>query len=253
MNATDEQFRLDLAQALDASAHDIAPLDTAALVGAGARRVRQRRLAGGAAAMVGVLALGGGTWALVNGPERPQVAAPAPTVSPAESSTVPAPSSAELAVNDTYGVTHHFVVRFTPTDPEPIAWYRVVDGREQLLATSAMPATGQARVLTGSDAPDVVVGVVPDEATHVALLAGGEFRGMAGSEEGTPLPGSGLDAVVWMVAPEHDTPDLFPLWYRADGTPVSDQGPATSCGSRRASPSRSRSGRSPATASSAWT
>ena len=44
MNTTDERrFRLDLAQALDASAHDIAPLDTAALVGAGARRVRRRR------------------------------------------------------------------------------------------------------------------------------------------------------------------------------------------------------------------
>ena len=78
MNTTDERrFRLDLAQALDASAHDIAPLETAALVGAGARRVRRRRVAGGAATMVGVLTLGGGSWALVNAPGRSQVIRPA--------------------------------------------------------------------------------------------------------------------------------------------------------------------------------
>lgn len=230
MNTTDEQFRATLAHALDDAASDLAPLEVDALVTAGSRRVRHQRIATGAAAMVGVLALGGGGWALLNQPRTPQVAEPAPTASPTALPSAPAdqtPSSATLDLINANepDVAHRFEVRYTPGDAEPLAWYHLVDGTEKLVATSPPPTPGQSRVFMTPDVPGVVLGVVPDDSVQATLMAGDEARWLAGGGPGVVVPGSGLSAVAWLAQEGAGVGEtLYALWFRADGTPVTDQG-----------------------------
>ena len=224
MNTTDERrFRLDLAQALDASAHDIAPLDTAALVGAGARRVRRRRVAGGAATMVGVLTLGGGSWALVNAPGRSQVAAPAPTASPAVAPSASPTDSVGADPEAPVETGQEYVVRHFPGDPAPLALYSIVNGVEDLMGRAAMPVPGRAVIVSSATDPTAVVVVVPAEARRIGLLETGRAGGFSGGSDLAPVPGTALKfGVLLMDADPTDLSALVPMWWRADGTPVTD-------------------------------
>ena len=228
MNTTDEQFRSDLAEALDASAHDVVPFDTAFLVDAGARRVRHRRLAAGATAAVAVVALAGGGWTLLNQAPQPLVAAPAPSVSPTPTASSPADGSVTISAGDPeqYPADYwDFKIKVVPGSSTPLEFYRVVDGVERLLLTSAEPTPGKSRLFTTPDAPSYVLGVGPADATNVTLLDTGRAAGFSGGDHLVPLGATGWKAFVIHLAQDPGSAsDLALMWWRADGTPVSDNG-----------------------------
>lgn len=220
MNTTDEQFRATLTHALDDAADGIAPFDTAALVDAGARHVRGRRLATGAAAMVGVLALAGGSWAFLAQDRQPQVAAPQPTASVAAGRTAPVQATLDLSEGMTSGANPatEFTVTLLPDDTLVMA--QVHDGTTTEL--QRLPLAGRSTIGWTPQYGDVLLGVVPVDAVGVALLESGNTGGYAGPKL-ADLPGTGLKAVgVRLDQQPEANPTLSLMWWRADGTPVTN-------------------------------
>ncbi len=220
MNTLDEQFRADLAEALDASAHDVAPFDTSLLVDAGARKVRQRRAAAGAGMAAGVIALAGGGWAVLNQPRQPQVAAPAPTVTPAPIPSVARDTTARLVVP---GAEGSYEVTIQAGDPLVVGFAQVIDGTVSGVEKRQFPS-GMSLVGQGTVDGQVVLGVVPREAVRVNLLENGNAGGHGGVVL-ADLPGTAWKAfgVRLDMAPMAGEP-ITAMWWRADGTPVSDNG-----------------------------
>lgn len=220
MNTTDEQFRATLTHALDDAADGIAPFDTAALVDAGARHVRSRRLATGAAAMVGVLALAGGGWAFLAQDRQPLVAAPQPTASTAPWRTAAVQATLDLSEGIVSGVNPatEFTVTLLPDDTLVMA--QVQDGTSTEL--QRLPLKGRSTVGWTPQYGDVALGVVPADAVDVSLIETGKTGGWAGPQL-ADLPGTGLKAVGFRL---HQLPDPNPVlsmvWWRADGTPVTN-------------------------------
>lgn len=223
MNTTDEQFRSDLAEALDASAHDVAPFDVSLLVDAGARKVRQRRAAAGAGLAAGVIALAGGSWAVLNLPGPPRVAAPAPSPSPTPSE-VSFPGNDPEDPNASLGTQVQFVARVVAGSPTPVHYYRVTDGVEELLASVPLPAAGTSLVLHSEQAPNSMIVLVPDDATSISLLGTGGSVSYVGGDRLLPLPGTALKAeLVQVVSPATSfDASAAVLWWRADGVPVTN-------------------------------
>ncbi len=235
MNSSEDQLRAELHDALSAAGPDLPPVDAAALVDSGHRVVRRRRLAAiaGVAALAAVAAVGA---SVLGGPEPAADTRPGGTSS--VSATRGATTSATIELTGPQAVggidATRFVVRIGPNamprvDGAPgagadLAFYAVVDGREQLLGGSSTDGmTGKATFGYG-DGTDVVVGIVPADAVEASLQGDGTIGGFAGSDL-VAVPGTAFKAVAFRLS---DIPgqsiDVKPIWWRADGTPVTNDG-----------------------------
>lgn len=228
MNTTDEQFRSDLAEALDASAHDVAPFDTTFLVDAGARRVRQRRIAAGATAAVAVLALAGGGWAVLGRGNEPIVAAPTPSPAAPTAPAAPVDATAVLTVPGTQSEGGNpatdFRVRVSGASDLTVEYSQVLDGTTTLLGRTLIG--NGAQVLWNTPSKDVVLGLVPREATRAGLLEDANTGGTTAEGDLVDLPGTPYKAFAFRLysVPAEPSPTLTVMWWLSDGTPVSNNG-----------------------------
>lgn len=240
MNPTDEQLRLRLHAAIDAYADDGSPaLDPAALIASGTRLVRRRRLAvaGVVSATVGAVALA--ATAVVGPFDGASDVRPGGTTTGTVTSA-PGPASATLTLpgsgvaDGTEGTT--FVVKVGPAaladDGAP------VDQSREEVGYYVEDATGRPRLLAGASTEglanratlwhgggDVVLGLVPADAAAVGLLPGRDGNTGGSSLDGPRrLPGTRWSAVAFRLdrVPAVGERDYAVVWWRTDGTPVTN-------------------------------
>ena len=99
--------------------------------------------------------------------------------------------------------------------------------------------SGDAFGVIGTAGDDIVLGLVPDDAVRAGLLTTATTGSFTGAPENpVPLPGTGYSAVGFRLAdsPPPGPDDLEPIWWRADGTPVTNTetgtGVRSSCAKR---------------------
>ena len=207
----DERFRADLRGALDDAAAGVTPLDAAALIATGDRTVRRRRLAAAtvavAIALVGALAVLPGLGQRLATPIAP----------PTGHATLTLPLTTPTGTQDTT-----FTV--TVLTDGTVEYAAVRDGTAVPRGGSSLAGLdGQATIGTAGD--DIVLGLVPDDAVRAGLLTTATTGSFTGAPENpVPLPGTGYSAVGFRLAdsPPPGPDDLEPIWWRADGTPVTN-------------------------------
>ena len=206
----DTQFRAQLADALDEAAGTVPPLDAAAIVADGTRRVRRRRVTGGVLAAI-VLGVAGAVGVALGPPAPPPFLAP-PTAVPDAAVT----ATVEGLAGGTYTVTLR---------PGAVEYAVLVDGRPSVMGRSSLAGPPSRSVVEVFDGPPaVVLGVVPDEAARVGLLDTGNAEGYAAAVL-APLPGTGYAAFGVEFVGTPTLPDeVTALWWRADGVPVANSG-----------------------------
>lgn len=223
MNSTDEQFRVDLNDALDASAHDVLPLDPTALVDAGARRVRQRRLAGVAGVAAAAVVVGGGGWAALNLPDQPVAGTPTPSLPRVLGSVdvkVPeTPPESPDAVNPAS------TFRVTVTEDDTIQFAQLSDTGSTVLGQAKAANASTATIGWFPASQDVLILVVPQDAVRVGLLQSGDTGGYSSIDAPVDIPGTTLRAFGFRLAdvPRGDNPTFEAIWWRADGSAVTDK------------------------------
>lgn len=230
MSTSEDQLSTELHDALASVGPALPHVDPAALVETGHRVVRRRRLAAGVgvAALAAVIAVGA---SVIGGGDRaadlrPGVSTPARDTASAEVE-LPGPQ-APGGIEAT-----RFVVKIGPdamprVDGAPasgadLAYYTVVGGKEQLLAGSTTAGAGKATFGYG-DGTDVVIGIVPNDAVDASLQADGVITGHAASPL-VAVPGTSYKAIAFrLMEIPRGQPDIKPIWWRADGTPVTNEG-----------------------------
>jgi hypothetical protein len=229
MSTSEDQLRTDLHDALSQAGPGLPHVDAAALLDTGHRAVRRRRLAAGAglAAFAAVVAVGA---SVLSGSDR------AADLRPGVSTAVRATASATLELPGPQAAggidATRFVVRIGPdamprVDGAPpasadLAYYALVDGREQLLGGSSTAGAGRATFGHG-DGTDVVIGIVPGDAVDASLRGDGVITGHAASPL-VAVPGTGFKAIAFRLTEiPRSSPDIKPIWWRADGTPVTNE------------------------------
>lgn len=228
MNTTQDEFRLDLADALDASAHDLAPLDTDALVAAGTRRVRQRRLAtvAGVGALAVVVGLGASWLPSLTGTPSPAAPTPVATAHSAATARVELPLNGGT-VESNPNIT--FEVSILPGQEPDLVYSSVAeDGTVTRMGGSSTDGlVGQSTLGTSGD--DIVLGIVPSDAVAATLMDPTFSIGGFTSAGPVDLPGTPWAAVGFRLdSSAGSIAGVETLWWRADGTPVTNAGSGSS-------------------------
>lgn len=232
MNTFEDQVRTELHDALSAAGPALPQVDTADVIDAGHATVRRRRLTaiGGVAAFAVAVAVGA---SLIGGPDRasdlrPGVSTPARGTAVA-TLELPGPL-AERGIQAT-----RFIVKIGPNampsidgGPTPagdLAYYAIVDGEEQLMGGSSVDGVGA--IFGHGAGTDVVIGIVPADAVEASLQADGIMTGQSPSEL-VAVPGTAFKAIAFRLGEIPTTePYIQPIWWRADGTPVTNDGAGT--------------------------
>jgi hypothetical protein len=231
MNTSEDQLRAELHDSLSAAGTHLPHVDAGALVDSGHRIVRRRRLVavGGVAAFSAVVAVGvSALGALDRAAElRPGVSTPARGT---------ASATIELSGPRVVGGIDatRFVVRIGPGAMPPLdgapssgadlAYYALVDGREQLLGGSSTNGLTGRATFGHADGTDVAIGVVPGDAVDASLLGDGTSSGHSASPL-VRVPGTAFKAIAFRFNEiPADSSDIRPIWWRADGTPVTNDG-----------------------------
>ena len=238
MNLSEDQLRTELHDSLAATGPGLPAISAADVVSSGSRIVRRRRIAAtsATATVAAVVAIGLGAT-LGGDSARTEVVGSLTT-----SNRVTVDGSATLTLTGTRvaGGTEatEFVVRIGPRavppakavtmiPPGDVGFYaKDASGALQYIGGSTTDGLGR-RATLGHAGSDVVLGIVPDDAVDVGLLPGHDGgTGGSSQDEVRRIPGTGYSAFAFRLndVPRGDAAEFQVMWWRADGTPVTNDG-----------------------------
>lgn len=223
----EDELRALLHHTADAEAPALVDVDPQEVLLQGRRAVRRRRVATVAAVAAAAVVVGlVGYSALATGADRTTTpAGPTGSAASAAAGTV----STELASPETVGPEGGVPVpaekvRVTVDRAKGAVRYEtVVDGEMTVVASGLLPTSPRASTYASSPlAEGLTMGLLPESATQLALLWGGDAPGS--TQATSPLPGTGFQAfAVWHTGTPSETTFAGFDWtdgefvYRPDG------------------------------------
>ncbi|MGG5260412.1 hypothetical protein [Phycicoccus avicenniae] len=183
----EDELRARLLGATESESHAFHDIDTTEVLGSGRRIVRRRRMAAVGGTLAAVTVLGVGSWAVLDGTtDRAVQEVPATRVSPGRivEATLPGPDDATYAV------------RFDKATGSAVTVYRKGGTTATALVGRQMREGVGAAWGKVSDAPFVVLGVVPNDTSQMMYRFDGGDLGGTSTTDDVPLPGTGFKAFV---------------------------------------------------------